>query len=58
LAAYADETEITAERMSNGIALADWYLAESVRLQDGACVSADARKADKRRVWLLNVTQN
>ena len=51
MAVYADETEITADRMSNGIALADWYLAESVRLQDGARVSADVRKADKLRVW-------
>jgi hypothetical protein len=58
LAVYADATEITADRMSNGIAPADWYLDEAVRLEDGASVSADVRKADKLRVWLLNVTQN
>ena len=52
LAVYANETEITAERISNGIALADWYLAEAVRLKDGATVSADVRKAEKLRVWL------
>ena len=53
LAVYADETVITAERISNGIALADWYLAEAVRLKDGAIVSADVRKAEKLRVWLM-----
>ncbi len=54
LAVYADETAINADRMSNGIALADWYLAEAVRLKDGASVSADVRKAEKLRVWLLD----
>jgi hypothetical protein len=53
LAVYADETEITADLTSNGIALADWYLAKAVRLEDGASLSADVRKADKLRVWLI-----
>lgn len=53
LAVYAGETEVIAERITNGIALADWYLSEAVRLKDGASVSADIRKAEKLRVWLL-----
>ncbi|MDJ1018408.1 MAG: YfjI family protein [Paracoccaceae bacterium] len=52
LAVYAGETSIRAERISNGIALADWYLSEAVRLKDGATVSADVRKAEKLRLWL------
>ena len=52
MAVYANEIEITADLMSNGTALADWCLAEAVRLQDGARVSADVHKADKLRVWL------
>ena len=53
MAVYSDEPEISAETISNGITLADWYLAEAVRLRDGATVSADIRMADKLRVWFM-----
>ena len=54
LAVYAEDTQITAERITNGIELADWYLAEAVRLRDGASISADVHKAEKLRVWLMD----
>lgn len=53
MAVYAGESRITAERITNGIELADWYLGEAVRLKDGASISADVRKAEKLRVWLV-----
>jgi hypothetical protein len=53
LAVFADETSINAQTMTNAITLAAWYLAEAVRLRDGATISAEIRKAEKLRVWLL-----
>jgi hypothetical protein len=53
MAVYAGESDISAETISNAITLADWYLAEAVRLRDGATISADVRKAEKLRLWLL-----
>lgn len=53
LAVYAGDSNVTPERMACGIELADWYLSEAVRLKDGASISADVRKAEKLRVWLM-----
>ncbi len=53
LSVYAGETIVSTERMTNGIALADWYLSEAVRLRDGAAISASIQKAEKLRGWLL-----
>ncbi|MEP2027161.1 MAG: YfjI family protein [Paracoccaceae bacterium] len=53
LAVYAGETNINLETISNAITLADWYLAEAVRLRDGAAIAEDVAKADKLRQWLL-----
>jgi hypothetical protein len=53
MAIYAGDTEISADTISNAITLADWYLGEAVRLRDGAIISADVRKADKLRLWLV-----
>jgi hypothetical protein len=39
--------------MANGIALAQFYLSEAVRLADGATVSAEIEKAEALRKWLL-----
>lgn len=53
LAVYAGETQITPEQITNGIELADWYLSEAVRLKNAASISADVRKAEKLRIWLM-----
>jgi len=52
LSVFSGQSSVSAERMSNGIALADWYLAEAVRLKDGAAVAADVQKAERLCVWL------
>lgn len=53
MAVYAGESDISAETISNAITLADWYLAEAVRLRDGAAIAEDVGKAEKLRLWLL-----
>jgi len=45
--------EISAEWMGSGINLADYYLAEAVRLVEAAAVSAEARIAETLRIWLV-----
>lgn len=46
---------VTASDMANGIALAQFYLSEAVRLADAATVSAEIEKAEALRKWLLTV---
>lgn len=53
MAIYSGEPDINAETMTNAITLADWYLGEAVRMRDGATISADVRKAEKLRLWLV-----
>lgn len=52
---YADEnaTEITAEMMSNGIDLMDWYLSEMQRIMNTGRPDEDLCAADELRLWLL-----
>jgi Protein of unknown function (DUF3987) len=44
---------VDAQEMGRGIELAQFYLAEAVRLSDAATVSAETRQAEALRVWLL-----
>jgi len=46
--------EISPEYMKNGIALADWYISEAVRLRDAASLSSDTTQAETLRVWLVS----
>ena len=49
-----EASEISAQKMTNGIALAQFYLGEAKRLADAALVSEKASRADGLRLWLLN----
>ena len=40
------------EHMQSGIALADWYLSEAVRLRDAAALSLETTQAESLRIWL------
>lgn len=44
---------VTDEDMANGIALADFYLSEALRLADAAKISAETDRAERLRQWLL-----
>ncbi len=44
---------VTVQAMAWGIELAQFYLAEAVRLSDAAIVSTETRQAEALRVWLL-----
>lgn len=50
-----DATEVQPDDMADGIALAQFYLSEASRLASAATVSAEIDKAEKLRIWLLNV---
>ena len=56
LTVYADAEalEVCAKHMQNGIALADWYLSEAVRLRDAATVSLETTQAEMLRGWLVS----
>jgi len=49
--AVSDAMEVDAEAMACGIALAQHYAAETLRLQGGATVSPDLRLAARLLVW-------
>lgn len=46
---------VALQAMGWGIALAQFYLGEAVRLSDAASLSAETLQAEALRVWLLNV---
>lgn len=48
-----DAPAVTATDMDNGIALAQFYLSEAVRLTDAATVSHEIDQAEALRKWLL-----
>ncbi|MEY8842050.1 YfjI family protein [Cribrihabitans sp. XS_ASV171] len=48
-----DAPAVTAQDMGNGIALAQFYLGEAVRLADAATVSQEIDRAEALRKWLL-----
>ncbi len=48
-----DARAVTAQDMGNGIALAQFYLREAVRLADAATVSQEIDRAESLRKWLL-----
>ena len=50
---HAPEVEL--QEMGWGIALAQFYLSEAVRLSDAANLSSETRQADALRLWLLNI---
>ena len=50
-----DAGHVSAEDMTHGIELAQFYLNEAVRLVDAATISAKIDRAEKLRVWLLEV---
>ncbi len=45
---------VTVQAMAWGIALAQFYLTEAVRLSDAAIVSPETRQAEALRVWLID----
>lgn len=45
--------EVSGEDMANGVALAQYYLAEAQRLGDAAIISKETEEAERLRVWLL-----
>ncbi|MCL6286023.1 YfjI family protein [Ruegeria sp. 2012CJ41-6] len=47
-----DAREVSAEAMSNGIALAQYYLSEASRLADAAVISEKTEQAEALRLWL------
>lgn len=49
---------IEAATMADAITLAQFYLAEALRLSDAATVSAEIERADALRVWLLEGWQH
>lgn len=51
LAAYAGEREVSAEKMACGIALAQHYAAEMIRLKGGASVSPELKGAQRLLDW-------
>ena len=56
LGVYADPEamEISPDHIQNGIALADWYLSEAVRLRDAAALSPETTQAETLRGWLVS----
>ncbi|WP_443137024.1 DUF3987 domain-containing protein [Mameliella sp. AT18] len=48
-----DAPAVTAPDMGDGIALAQFYLSEAVRLADAATVSQEIDRAEALRKWLL-----
>ncbi|MDF1855060.1 DUF3987 domain-containing protein [Pseudooceanicola sp.] len=48
-----DAPAVTAQDMGNGIALAQFYLSEAVRMADAATVSQEIDRAEALRHWLL-----
>lgn len=48
-----DAPAVSKPDMADGIALAEFYLSEAVRLADGATVSQEIQRAEKLRKWLL-----
>ena len=48
-----DAPAVTAQEMGDGIALAQFYLSEAVRLADAATVSEEIDRAEALRRWLL-----
>ncbi|MCE8539805.1 DUF3987 domain-containing protein [Ruegeria pomeroyi] len=48
-----DAPAVTAQDMANGIALAQYYLSEAVRLTDAANTSEEIDRAEMLRKWLL-----
>ncbi|WP_107992216.1 DUF3987 domain-containing protein [Mameliella alba] len=48
-----DAPSVTARDMGEGIALAQFYLSEAVRLADAATVSQEIDRAEALRKWLL-----
>ena len=57
LTVYADPQamEINLAHVQSGIALADWYLSEAVRLRDAAAISLETKQAESLRCWLIAV---
>ena len=53
MAVYAGEASVSAELMRNAIALMGYYLGEAIRLTGAAMVSAEIRRAEKVRQWLI-----
>ena len=49
-----DAQEVSAEDMTHGIALAQFYLGEAQRLADAATISQETEQAERLRVWLLD----
>jgi hypothetical protein len=49
-----DAPDVAADDMDNGITLARFYLAEAVRLSDGATVTTETARAEALRLWLLD----
>jgi hypothetical protein len=47
--------EVGLANMRSGIALADWYLSEAVRLRDSASTSLETTQAECLRYWLVSV---
>jgi len=52
-----DAPAVKAQDMANGIALAQFYLGEAVRLADAATVSQEIDRAETLRKWLLESWQ-
>ena len=53
--AHPESMEISLANMQSGIALADWYLSEAVRLRDSAATSLETTQAEALRCWLISV---
>lgn len=51
LAAYAGEDEVSAEMMACGIALAQHYAAEMLRLKGGAAITPELKQAQRLLEW-------
>jgi hypothetical protein len=51
LAAYAGQREVSAEMMACGIALAQHYAAEMIRLKGGASITPELRQAQRLLDW-------
>ena len=51
---HLDAPAVTAQDMGDGIALAQFYLSEAVRLTDAAQVSQEIDRAEALRKWLLD----
>ena len=49
-----DAGEVDAKAMDWGIALAQFYLSEALRLSDAATISVETLQAEALRVWLID----